>query len=411
MSSTPQAPTLADIQAARDRIRDALYESPLAHSITLSERCGCAVHLKLENLQMTGAFKERGALNRLLQLTTEETRRGVIVASAGNHALGVAYHGARLGVPVTVVMPVNAPLKKVQGLRDFGAEVVLHGDDFEEALEEALRRAAAGKLAFIHPFNDTAVMAGQGTLALEILEQCPDVEAIIVPVGGGGLITGIATGIKALRPATRIIGVECAAVPAAAAARRAGKPVLIDAVPTIADGIANRIISDATATALATIVDDLVIVEEDEIAAAILTLLEDEKTVAEGAGAAPLAALIHRDLGLAGRRVVLVVSGGNIDVSLLNSIIDLGRVKSGRLLQLRVVLRDRPGELKNLAGLFADHHANIVQIHHTRSVGGLRIGETQVAIHLETRGFDHIAELRAALAQAGYEVHRADSLA
>ena len=405
MTAEPFCITAADVEAARERIRDGIYYSPLARSETLSQRLGCHLYLKLENLQMSGSFKERGALNTLLQLSPEQMQRGVILASAGNHAQGVAYHGTRLGAPVTVVMPEHAALNKVRACRGFGAEVVLHGATFEESLAEAQRRRDAEGLTFVHPFADPPVMAGQGTIGLEILEQCPDVEVVIAPIGGGGLVAGVSTVMKAHKPDVRIIGVEADAMAATRAALDVGHPVEIPVGATIADGIAVRRAGDTTFPILQALVDDVVTVHEDEIAAAILTLLEDEKTVAEGAGAVPLAAATHRELSLDGRHVVLIVTGGNIDIGLISTIIELGEVKSGRLLQLRLQLQDRPGELARLATIFGEVRANVVQIHHSRSVEGLRIGEAVVDVQLETRDFDHIAELKAALGAAGYPLH------
>jgi len=394
--------SLADIEAARERIGDRAYCTPMALSKTLSERHHAQIYLKLENLQMSGAFKERGALNKLLQLSQDELRRGVIVASAGNHAQGVAYHGVRLGAPVTVVMPENSSLTKVSAVKRYGAQVILVGTHFEDALAEALRRTESEGLTFIHPFNDPAVIAGQGTIGLEMLEQCPQIEAVIVPVGGGGLISGVATAIKARKSDVRIIGVEARAIAAAYAARRAGKRVEVPPAHTIADGIAVQELGSETFPIIQALVDEIVVVDEAEIAAAVLCLLEDEKTVAEGAGAAPLAAIMHRALGVEGRRVGLLISGGNIDIALLTRIIDLGRVKSGRLLRLSLKVGDQPGTLANVSRIIAERRANIMQIYHSRDIEGLLPGEAQITLHIETRGFDHIAEVKAELEAAGY---------
>ncbi len=402
--TTTLAVTVADVEAARERIRNAIYLSPLARSEMLSRRFKCNLYLKLENLQMSGSFKERGALNKLLQLPPEQLKRGLIVASAGNHAQGVAYHGTRLGAPVTVVMKGDAPLTKVSACRNFGAEVILHGEDFEAALGEAMRLCTERGLTLVHPFDDPQIIAGQGTIGLEVIEQCPQVDVIVAPLGGGGLVSGIATALKARKPEARVVGVEAAAMPAARAALEAGHPVEIPPASSIADGICVRQIGDKTFPIIRTLVDEVVAVAEDEIAAAVLTLLEDEKTVAEGAGAATLAAVMHGKLPVEGRHVVLIVSGGNIDVGLISNIIEMGELKSGRLLQLRIRLRDQPGELLHISQIFADRRANVIQIHHSRSVEGLRLGEALVDVELETRDFDHIAEIKTALEADGYQV-------
>lgn len=409
MPSSPETVRLADIQAARERIREAIYLSPLARSEMLSRRFKCHLYLKLENLQMSGAFKERGAMNMLAQLPPEQLKQGLILASAGNHAQGVAYHGGRLGAPVTVVMPSDAVLTKVSACRNFGAEVILHGETFEDALAEAHRLRAERNLTFVHPFDAPAIIAGQGTIGLEVLEQCPQVDTVVVPIGGGGLISGIATALKGIKPDARVVGVEAAAMPAANKARAAGTPVTIPSAHSIADGICVQRVGEHTFPIIEALVDDLVTVAEDEIAAAVLTLLEDEKTVAEGAGAAALAAVMHGKVDVADRHVVVIVSGGNIDVGLISNIIEMGELKSGRLLQLQIRLRDQPGELVRISTIFADRRANVVQIHHSRSVEGLRLGEALVDVELETRDFDHIDEIKEALTAAGYHVNGAST--
>ena len=354
---------------------------------------------------MTGSFKERGAANRLLQLSADERGRGVVTASAGNHGLAVALHAARLGVPATIVMPEWAPLIKVTSARRHGAEVILHGENFDEARACASEVSAARGRVMVPPFDDDAVIAGQGTLGLELLEQCPEMDAVIVPVGGGGLIAGVALAVKARRPGARVIGVQSEAFPSMRRALDEGRRVEVPAAATIADGIAVRVVATRTLDVARALVDTVVTVSEEEIANAILLLLEIEKTVVEGAGATPLAALLNRQIDLAGATVVLVLSGGNIDVTMLSRIIERGLVKDARLVRLDVLLLDRPGALARLGDVIADVRANIVHIEHDRAFSRFAaIGETEVELTLETTGRDHIDALKARLAAAGYRV-------
>ena len=397
---------LHDIEAAMSRIRDSIYLSPCARSEDFSQLTGNGVYLKLDNLQRTGAFKERGALNKLLTLTKQQRDRGVIAASAGNHAQGLAYHSGRLGVRALICMPLTTPLIKVSATRGYGADVVLHGANYDEACEEAIRLSSEKDLTFVHPFDDDAVIAGQGTLGLEILQQHPDIEAIIAPIGGGGLIGGIACAVKENLPAVRIIGVQPARLPSMKVAVTEGKPVTLNSAPTIADGIAVRRAGDRTLPLVQKYVDDIVTVDEEEIANAILILLEREKTLAEGAGAAALAALVNHKVHLSGKRVAVLVCGGNIDVSLLSKIMERGLVKDGRLVRLRVHLPDYPGALHRLTGILAEHRANIVETSYDRAYYGVNLGDTAIDITMETRGQDHIAELLSALGAGGYAHER-----
>ena len=397
---------LADILAARERIRDSLYLSPCAHSETFSQLTGNDVYLKLDNLQMTGSFKERGALNRILALTEEEQRRGVIAASAGNHAQAVSYHATRRGIRAVIVMPVCTPLVKVTATRGYGGDVVLYGDNYDEAYAEALRRSHADELTLLHAFDDDAIIAGQGSLGLELLEQCPEMEAIVVPIGGGGLIGGIACAVKSINPRVRIVGVETEAVPSMKAALAKGEPVTVAPGTTIADGIAVRRAGLRTLPLVQKYVDEIVTVEEEEIANAILVLLEREKTLAEGAGASAMAALLQRKTSLQHKRTVVVICGGNIDVTLLSRIIERGLVKDGRLVRLRISIPDHPGALQGLTGIIATHRANIVQMTHDRAYFGVHLGDTMVDITLETRGKAHVTELIAGIRAAGYIEHR-----
>lgn len=398
--------TLLDIQAALARTRSAIYLSPCARSEHFSQSTANHVYLKLDNLQRTGAFKERGALNKLLSLTSEERGRGVIAASAGNHAQGVAYHAGKLGIRAQIVMPLSTPLIKVSSTRGYGADVVLHGANYDEACEEALRRSQEGSITFVHPFDDDTVIAGQGTIGLEIVQQVPDVEAVIVPIGGGGLIGGIACAVKESNPKVQVFGVQPSRLPSMKVAVAEGKPVTVNAASTIADGIAVRRAGEKTLPLVQKYVDDIVTVEEEEIANAILLLLEREKTLAEGAGAAAIAALVNRKLSLIEKKIAVLVCGGNIDVTLLSRIIERGLVKDGRLVRLRVHLGDFPGALHRLTGILTQHRANIVETDYDRAYHGVNLGETAIEITMETRGPDHIAEIISALGAGGYTHER-----
>ena len=397
---------LSDIQGALGRIRGDIRVSPCPRSEPFSSLTGNTIFLKLDNQQRTGAFKERGALNKLLTMTGEERAHGVIAASAGNHAQGVAYHAGRHKVRARILMPLPTPLTKVSATRAYGAEVVLHGANYDEAYEEAVEQSRQDCLTLIHAFDDDAVIAGQGSLGLEILEQHPDIEAIVSPIGGGGLIGGVACAVKETRPAVKVFGVQPEKLPSMKAAIEAGKPVTLDSAKTIADGIAVRRAGERTLPLVQQYVDQIVTVEEEEIANAILLLLEREKTLAEGAGAAAVAAVLNRKLPLEGKRVAVLVCGGNIDVTLLARIIERGLVKDGRLVRLRVHLPDYPGALHRLTGILAEHRANIVETAYDRAYHGVNLGDTAIDITMETRGPEHIAELLAALVLAGYPHER-----
>ena len=397
---------LSDVKQALARIRDSIYLSPCALSAAFSSLTGNYVYLKLDNLQRTGAFKERGALNKLLSLTDGERSKGVIAASAGNHAQGVSYHAGRHGIRAVIVMPLPTPLIKVSATRGYGADVILHGANYDEAYEEALRRSREDGLTLVHAFDDDAVIAGQGSLGLEILQQVADVEAVVVPIGGGGLIGGIACAIKESNPKVKMFGVQPSRLPSMKVAVAEGKPVTISPAATVADGIAVRRAGDRTLPLVQKYVDEIVTVDEEEIANAILLLLEREKTLAEGAGAAAIASLLNHKLPLVGKKVVVLVCGGNIDVTLLSRIIERGLVKDGRLVRLRVHLPDYPGALNRLTGILAQHRANIVETAYDRAYYGVNLGETAIDITMETRGPDHIAELLSALGASGYAHER-----
>jgi threonine dehydratase len=397
---------LSDVKQALARIRNSIYLSPCALSAAFSSLTGNSVYLKLDNLQRTGAFKERGALNKLLSLTDGERSKGVIAASAGNHAQGVSYHAGRHGIRAVIVMPLPTPLIKVSATRGYGADVILHGANYDEAYEEALRRSREDGLTLVHAFDDDAVIAGQGSLGLEILQQVADVEAVVVPIGGGGLIGGIACAIKESNPKVKMFGVQPSRLPSMKVAVAEGKPVTISPAATVADGIAVRRAGDRTLPLVQKYVDEIVTVDEEEIANAILLLLEREKTLAEGAGAAAIASLLNHKLPLVGKKVAVLVCGGNIDVTLLSRIIERGLVKDGRLVRLRVHLPDYPGALNRLTGILAQHRANIVETAYDRAYYGVNLGETAIDITMETRGPDHIAELLSALGAGGYAHER-----
>jgi len=396
---------LHEIEEARKRLDEHVIYSPCTRSEAFSAEFEANVWFKLENLQLTGSFKERGALIKLLELTPEERARGVIAASAGNHAQGVAYHAGRLGIPATIVMPDRTPLIKVSNTRSYGADVVLAGGNFDEAYAAARRLQEDRGLVFVHPFDDDAVIAGQGTIGLELLEQVPELDAAIVPVGGGGLISGIAVALKQSRPNVRVIGVQTAVLPSMKASVEAGEPVKVPAGQTIADGIAVKQPGGRTLEYVKRWVDEILVVDEEEIANAILLLLEREKTVVEGAGAVTLAALLHGyGREVKGKNVALVLSGGNIDMNLISRIIERGLVKGGRLTRFVVNVEDRPGSLARLTALVAEQQANIIEIHHDRAFGKAGYGETEVLLTLETRGSDHVEAIHAALEEAGYRI-------
>ena len=398
--------SLADIQAARQRIRDRIYLTPAPLSATLSRATGNALYLKLENLHDTGSFKERGALNRILTMTAEERACGVITASAGNHGQAVAYHATRHGIRARICMPQFTPIVKVTAVANYGGKVILHGTNYDEAVAKAKQMAAAEHLTYLPAFNDAAVIAGQGTIGLELLEQISNLDAVVVPVGGGGLIGGIACAIKETRPSVRMIGVQAAAVPSMQAAMREHAPVLVPAASTIADGIAVRRVGELTLPLFEKYVDELLTVEDEEIAMAILWLLEKEKTVAEGAGAAAMAAMLRHKTKLVDKNVAVILSGGNIDVMMISHIIERGMVKDGRLVRLRVELPDHPGGLEKLAGLIAALRANIVQATHDRTYFGVALGNTMIDLTIETRGPEQVEQILERLTAEGYSYDR-----
>lgn len=398
--------TVGDVNLARERIGKAVLVSRCAQSSTLSQMTEGRVWLKYENLQMTGSYKERGALNKILTLSAAERACGLVAASAGNHAQAVSYHATQRGISAQIVMPLATPLNKVMATRRFGGEVVLYGANYDEACEEAMRRCTELGRTFVHPFDDDAVMAGQGTLGLELLEQLPEIDILVASVGGGGMISGVACAIKEANPKVRVIGVQTARLASMQAAMRQGKPVTLPVASTLADGIAVRRAGERTFEMVERYVDDIVTVEEDEIAAAILLLLEREKTLVEGAGAAPVAALLHNKVEVAGKNVAVVISGGNLDVSILSRIIERGLAEDGRMVRLRIHLPDYPGALHKLTGVLAEHRANIVQTAYDRTYFGVDLGNTAIDLTMETRGAEHVSELVAALAEKRYQFER-----
>jgi len=394
--------TFADIEAARERIAGAVYYSPCQHSIPLSEITGMEIFCKLDNLQRTGSFKERGARNALSQLPPDQQKRGVVAASAGNHAQALAYQGKLLGIPATVVMPKFAPLVKVSNCQKLGATVVLHGRDFGEAKAHAHEIANEKELAYIDGYDDPAIIAGQGTMGVEIVEQVPDLDAMIVPVGGAGLIAGVSLAVKALRPNAKIVAVEAENVASFSAALEAGKPTQITMHPTLADGLAIPQVGANAFKIARPLIDQTLTVAEEQIAVAILRLVELEKSVVEGAAATPLAACMSGKLKeLAGKRVVLLLCGGNIDPNVLSRVIESGLVADGRLGRFTAVISDRPGGLADLAAQIASTGASIKQVVHERAFASSDVSAVNVLCTVETRDHQHLAELRAKLKSHG----------
>lgn len=398
--------TFEEIEEARERIRGSVTQTPCTFSKLLSEQSGMRVYPKLENQQFTGSFKERGACNKLMTLTSEERACGVIAASAGNHAQAIAYHGARLGISTKIVMPEGTPLVKVTRTRGFGAEVILHGSNFDDAYTYACEIGEQEGRVFAHPFNDRAVIAGQGTIGLELLEQNPYLDAVIIAVGGGGLISGVACAIKETNPKIKIIGVEPGVLTSMQSALDRKAPIELPEATTLADGVAVRRVGHLTLANTARYVDELVTVSEEEIASAILTLLEQEKTVAEGAGAAPIAAILNSALpSLRGKKVCPIICGGNIDVNVIARIIERGLLAAGRLWQLEITITDTPGSLAGLLTHLGKMKANVLEVAHNRTfTSGLSFGSTHVQLRLETRGTTHINEIRNRLDSLGYAI-------
>jgi len=394
--------SIADVRAAHDRISGAIVRTPTLHSRTLSELVGADVYLKFENLQFTAAYKERGALNRLLSLSDEARARGVIAASAGNHAQGLAYHGARLGVPVTIVMPKPTPTVKVTQTEGHGATVVLHGEKFEEAYKYARELEAQQGLTFVHPFDEPAIIAGQGTVGLEMLEDVPEIDTLVIPIGGGGLFSGMGIAARAIKPDIELVGVEAELYPSMYGFVK-GKNVQCDG-DTLAEGIAVKEPGQVTRQIVEALVDDVLLVAERHLEKAVSLLVQIEKTVVEGAGAAGLAALLAHKERFAGRKVGLVLTGGNMDTRLLANVLLRDLARSGRLARLRIQLQDRPGMLYQVSRIFDEQAANILELAHQRIFTNLPAKGLSLDVECETRDAAHLDRLIVALRDAGYPV-------
>jgi threonine dehydratase len=397
--------SLSDIEAARDRVSDVALETAQESQRTFSRLTGADVRLKFENTQRTGSFKIRGATNRIRTLSESERENGVITASAGNHAQGVALAARHSDVDALIVMPEFAPISKVNATRSYGATVELYGNDYADAQERAHELAADSSRTYVHAYDDPAVQAGQGTIGLEIVEDCPEVDTVIVPIGGGGLIGGIATAVKGRNPDTRVIGVQAEGAATVANSLDKGATEELDSVDTIADGIATGAVGENTLPLIEERVDEIVVVDDSEIASAMVLLLERVKTLVEGAGAVPIAALLEDTLEYEeDETIVPVLSGGNIDLNLLTTVLSRGLVDRGRFVKLRTVMKDRPGALEEFLNIVADSGANIYEINHDRARQSFAIDATEIEIDLETRGHEHVAEILSELRSAGFQV-------
>lgn len=394
-----------EVFAARDRVSGAVRHTPLERSTTFSERSGAEVHLKLELFQRTGAFKIRGATNRIATLSESDRDAGVVTASAGNHAQGVAVAATRAGVDSTIVMPEHAPISKIKATEGYGGTVVLHGTDYNEAQAHAHEIERKEGRTYLHAFDDWNVMAGQGTIGLEIMDDCPDVDTVIVPIGGGGLIGGVATAVKAFDPAVRVIGVQAEGASSVVESLEASEIVELDTVDTIADGIATRRVGDKPFQVIQERVDEVVTVSDSEIAMAITLLLERSKVLAEGAGATALAAVLARAFEFEPEETIVpLISGGNIDPNVLTTVLMRGLVQSGRYVKLKTVLEDRPGALMDLSRILAENRTNVYAIQHDRTARDIGMSSAEVELDLETRGHEHVEELITSLEAHGYPV-------
>lgn len=394
--------TLQDIEKAQEILNGLIKKTELDYSISSSKLIGTEVYLKFENTQLTGSFKIRGASNKIYHLNPEEKKRGVVASSAGNHAQGVALAASRQNVNAKIVMPTKAPIVKVTATRNYGAEIVLHGDFYDDAYEKAKEIEKTEERIFVHPYDDPYVIAGQGTIGLEILRDLPDVDTVVVPIGGGGLISGIATAVKAQKPDCKIIGVQTESVQTMAQSFKNKKVIQSqDSTATIADGIAVKAVTPYIyENYISKLVDDVVTVSEDEIAESIVFLMERAKSVVEGSGAVSLAAA-KKYKNLLGKKVCIILSGGNIDLNIVNKVIERGLKKNGRLTHVAVAVNDVPGALSKLTKIIADHKANIIQVIHDRTIDGLFMGETAIEFILETSGWEQIEEIKKSLSQIG----------
>ncbi len=395
---------LNDIVIAREKMKGIVHTTPLDYSKTFSNLAKNEVFLKLENLQKTGSFKVRGSYNKLSSLAKEELKKGVVAASAGNHAQGVAYSSQMLDVPCTIVMPKGAPLSKIQATKQYGADVILEGGTFDDALSYALEVKQKMDATFIHAFDDEAIIAGQGTVGLEIIEQLPDVEAIICPVGGGGLIAGVAMAVKEKNPHISVYGVQTLACPSMQQSIHVNKPITVDSSPTIADGIAVKKPGQRTFEIVQKYVDDIYCVDEMEIARTMLMLLERNKLLVEGSGACPLSSLLYNKVKLKGKKVVAILSGGNVDVNFISRIIERGMVESGRFVEFTITLTDKPGQLQKVLNSITAHDANIQSVNLSRIGKNILPGYAQLEISVETKNHDHISLLHKTLTEKGYNV-------
>lgn len=394
-----------DILAARGRVSETCRHTPLTYSHTFSALTGAEVHLKQEMLQRTGAFKIRGATNRIATLTTEERDAGVVTASAGNHAQGVALAATRMGVDAKVVMPENAPIAKLKATENYGADVELYGVDYDEAEQRAREIEQEESRYYLHAFDDWEVMAGQGTIGLEIIDDLPEVETVVVPIGGGGLISGIATALKGSNPDIRVIGVQAEGASSVAQSLQKGKRIQRDSVDTIADGIATRSVGEKTFGMIQEHVDEVVTVSDADIAVAVVTLLERGKTLVEGAGAVPLAALLAEAFEYEDDEIIVpALCGGNIDMNTLTTVIIRGLIETGRYLRIRTVLPDRPGALESFVDIVSSEDANIYAIKHDRTSRDVSMDAAEIEVDIETRGPDHVLSLIEALEAGGYEI-------
>ncbi len=397
--------TLSDIEEARDRVEDVVIHTPLQAQRTFSRMTGADVQLKLENTQRTGSFKIRGATNRIRTLSMDEREAGVITASAGNHAQGVALAAMHSDVDAKIVMPEFAPISKLNATRSYGAEVVLHGEDYSDAQEKAHELAEETGRTYVHAYEDKAVMAGQGTIGLELVEDCPELDTVIVPIGGGGLISGIATAVKERKPDIRVIGVQAEGAETIADSLAKGAPVTLDTVDTIADGIATGQVGENTFPIIQEYVDEFVTVSDSQIASSIMLLLERAKTLVEGAGAVSMAAVLDEEFDYEDGEVIApLLCGGNIDLNLLTTVLRRGLVERGRFVKLRTVVKDRPGALEDFLKIVAEEQANIYEINHERANQSIAMNATAIDVSLETRGHDHIQRLLGRLREAGFQV-------
>lgn len=396
--------TLNDIQAAARRIADQIVHTPTVRCAALSDLHGAEIHLKLETLQRTGSFKDRGALTKLLSLDGAQARAGVIAVSAGNHAQGVAYHAQRLGIPATIVMPEGTPFTKIRRTKAFGSRVILKGRDVTAAEPHAHRLADKEGLTFIHPFDDPAIIAGQGTAGLEMLQAVPELDVLVVPVGGGGLISGVATAAKALKPEIEVVGVQAAMFPSVRQALDGNAPSA--GGPTLAEGIAVKKPGVLNLEIIRELVDDVVLVDEPALELAVVSMIESAKVTVEGAGAAALAAVAAAPARFSGRRVGLIVSGGNIDARLLASLLMRGLIRAGRMTRLRILVPDEPGHLARVASKISDSGANIIEVYHQRMFHDIPAKETELDVVIETRDETHIQELMALLIDSGFDTRR-----